>query len=89
MAYTKEQMALIKILVDTEKCTVSQIAAITGIPFGSVGMLASRAGATFVGPRKPGKSHLARIKEARKIVVLKEKYATVLTEHFSTTKPVP
>ena len=89
MTYTKGQMALIKTLVDTEKCTIPQIAAITGIPRGSIGMLASRAGAKFTTVRGSGKSHLARIKEARKIATLREKYANELNEYFSTTKPVP
>lgn len=87
IVYTKEQLDLVRILVETENCSVTELVSVTGIPRGSVRAVARRAGSRIPAIRKPGKSRLKKILETKKINDLRTKYARELEEHFANTKP--
>ncbi len=83
--YTDAQLKLLKVFFEQEHCTYPQIAELTGIPHGSLATLANKAETKSVHKQRAAKTHLARIKEARKIQRLRTKYAQELAEQFPQT----
>lgn len=83
--YSPEQRELFRILVAEEKCTVQMIRDLLGIPQGSVSSLVRSVGAEFSEPKGIngwGKNKTVKIQRARKLNILRSKYAKQIAELF-------
>ncbi len=83
--YSDEQRELFRILVEDEKCTVNMIRDLLGIPQGSIPGLTRQAGIKFSFPRGTAgwvKSKTMKIQRARKLNILRSKYAKQIAELF-------
>ncbi len=83
-AYSGEQLDLVRILIEKEEATTPEIHQLTGIPTGSIGYIVKRLGIELLRgvPNFHPRSRMARILFARKIAVLKSRYASQLASLF-------
>jgi hypothetical protein len=84
VCYSDEQLGLFRVFVVEEKCTVHMVIALTGIRRGGVTDLCKKLDIHFhlkQGERNAGGT-LGRIQRARKLTLLKQKYAKQIGELF-------
>ena len=81
--YGLEQMELLRILLEEEKCTVDMIHSLTGIPTGSLSMIRKELNlSSSDSPGFFGGGQINAIRRARRVSVLREKYAQQISILF-------
>ena len=80
--YSGAQRALLRTLLEREKCSAGMLAELTGIPYDSVGVLRRTLKIKAPSRGGPPKGRTAAILNARKLARLKVKYAQQLAILF-------